>query len=240
MSDWRIQHGKVMADFMAYINENTTDFVLKGGTALYLCYNLDRFSEDIDLDGRAKGLIDLTAGFCEKYGYSFRTAKDTQTVERCFVNYGNEGKPLKVEASFRRREIPENETDRVNGILVYRIEPLCVMKINAYAGRDKIRDLYDVTFICNRYFDNLSSQTVALLRGAVEYKGIEQFDFIIKDQDDDLIDSEKLAVDFLNMHDRLGLLYSEDESQRLAETVSGLEKHGDCSNKSDFQNNMTL
>ena len=27
---------------------------LKGGTALLLCYGLDRFSEDIDLDGRKK------------------------------------------------------------------------------------------------------------------------------------------------------------------------------------------
>ena len=228
MSNWRVQHGKVINDFMAYLNEKTADFILKGGTALYLCYDLDRFSEDIDLDGRAKGLIALVDGFCEKYGYSSRVAKDTETVERCFVNYGNEGKPLKIEASFRRREIPESETDRVNGILVYRIEPLCVMKTNAYAGRDKIRDLYDVTFICNRYFDSLFPQTVALLRGAVEYKGIEQFDFIIKDQQDDLIDSEKLSIDFLNMYDKLGLLYSEDESRSLAETISGLDENGDA------------
>ena len=219
MSDWRIQHGKVISDFMAYLNGQTNGFVLKGGTALYLCYNLDRFSEDIDLDGRAKGLIDLVSGFCEKYGYPFRIAKQTDVVEKCFVNYGNEGKPLKIEASFRRKEIPENETDRINGILVYRIEPLCVMKTNAYAGRDKIRDLYDVTFICNRYFDSLSPQTVALVRGAVEYKGVEQFDFIVKDQHDELIDNEKLASDFLNMYDRLGLLYSEEESRSLNETL---------------------
>jgi len=89
-------------------------------------------------------LPDFVSGFCAKYGYSYRVAKDTGTVERCFVNYGNEGKPLKIEASFRRKEIPKEETDRINGILVYRIEPLCVMKVNAYAGRDKIRDLFDV------------------------------------------------------------------------------------------------
>ena len=164
------------------------------------------------------------SGFCAKYGYSYRVAKDTGTVERCFVNYGNEGKPLKIEASFRRKEIPKEETDRINGILVYRIEPLCVMKVNAYAGRDKIRDLFDVTFICGRYFDSLSPQTVALLRGAVEYKGIEQFDFVIKDQKDELIDSGKLAVDFLSMFERLGLLYSEEESRGLSETVLHLDE----------------
>jgi hypothetical protein len=81
------------------------------------------------------------------------------------------------------------------------------MKINAYTNRDKIRDLYDVTFICKRFFDQLSLQTIALLRSAVEYKGIEQFDFLIKDQQDELIDNKKLAEDFLDMYDRLGLLY---------------------------------
>ena len=207
MTDWREPHGKVMADFMDWLNKNTGSFILKGGTALYLCYGLDRFSEDIDLDGRTKGLKDFVSGFCEAYGYSFRVAKETDTVERCMVNYGNEGKPLKIEASYRRREIGEDETQLVDGILVYKIEPLCIMKINAYTNRDKIRDLYDVTFICKQYYDQLSPQTVALLRSAVEYKGIEQFDYIIKDQHDELIDSDKLSDDFLAMYDRLGLLY---------------------------------
>ena len=207
MTQWRISHDRAITDFAAWLNAKSDNFILKGGTALYLCYGLDRFSEDIDLDGREKGLETLVAGFCEACGYSFRVAKKTETVERCFVHYGNEGKPLKIEASFRRKTIDPAETQIVNGILVYNIEPLCIMKINAYTNRDKIRDLYDVTFICKRFFDLLSPQTIALLRSAVEYKGIEQFDFLIKDQQDELIDSGKLAEDFLDMYDRLGLLY---------------------------------
>ncbi len=70
------------------------------------------------------------------------------------------------------------------------------MKINAYTNRDKIRDLYDVTFIYSNYSDHLSHQTVALLRSAVEYKGLEQFDYIIQNQEDELIDSNKLSEDF--------------------------------------------
>jgi predicted nucleotidyltransferase component of viral defense system len=213
MKDWRVSHGKVIADFMLYLNSQTDKFVLKGGTALYLCYALDRFSEDIDLDGRAKGLIELVSGFCEKYGYKYRVAKQTDTVQRCMIHYGNEGKPLKIEASYRRREIDVSETQFVNGILVYGIEELCVMKINAYTSRDKIRDLYDVTFICKQYFSRLSPQTIALLRNAIEYKGIEQFDFIIKDQSDELIDNDKLAEDFLAMYNRLGLLYDHSEAE---------------------------
>jgi hypothetical protein len=45
------------------------------------------------------------------------------------------------------------------------------------------------------------------MRSAVEYKGLEHFDYIIKDQHDDLIDNEKLSEDFLEMYDRLGLMY---------------------------------
>jgi hypothetical protein len=115
------------------------------------------------------------------------------------------------------------ETETVNGIKVYGIEPLCVMKVNAYAGRDKIRDLYDVTFICNHYYDRLSPQTVALMRGAVEYKGIAQFDYVVRSQPDELIDSDKLASDFLSMYDRLGLLLEEKE-QKFLETGSESSK----------------
>jgi hypothetical protein len=215
MRDWRKRHGEVIVSFVRYLNAKTDDFILKGGAALYLCYNLDRFSEDIDLNGKVKGLAAVVDGYCAEKGYSYRTAKDTATVERCFINYGNVGKPLKIEASYRRMEIPSEETEMVNGIRVYGIEPLCVMKINAYSGRDKIRDLYDVTFICNNYFDRLSPQTIALLRGAVEHKGIAQFDYVVRNQPDELIDSDKLASDFLTMYNRLGLLLDENERELL-------------------------
>jgi predicted nucleotidyltransferase component of viral defense system len=223
--DWRKQHGEVIASFMKYLNAKANDYILKGGTALYLCYELDRFSEDIDLDGKQKGLISLVDNYCVDNNYSYRVAKDTATVERCFIHYGNVGRPLKIEASYRRREIPAEEVEVINGIWVYGIEPLCVMKTGAYAGRDKIRDLYDVTFILNNFIDRLSSPTIALVRSAVEYKGIAQFDYVVRDQPDELIDNDKLAEDFLHMYERLGLLLDEDEHTLLdADYSSGLEE----------------
>ena len=215
MKDWRTQHGEVIASFVRFLNEKSNDYILKGGTALYLCYNLDRFSEDIDLDGRAKGLTALVDRYCAENRFLYRVAKDTATVERSFINYGNDGHPLKIEASYRRAEIPENETEMINGITVYGIDPLCVMKTGAYAGRDKIRDLYDVTFIFNNYYDRLSPQTISLLRNTVDYKGIAQFDYVVKNQPDVLIDSDKLADDFLKMFDLLGLLLDENERELL-------------------------
>ena len=220
MTDWRPEHSKTIYAFLDYLNQNSNDFILKGGTALLTCYKLDRFSEDIDLDGKNKGIEEIVKGFCDMYGFAYRIAKDTDTVKRYMVNYGNTGKPLKVEVSFRRKEIGTDETTRINGILVYNINTLCIMKTNAYASRDKIRDLYDVSFICNHYFNQLSSQTIALLRTAIEYKGIEQFDYIVREQQDELIDQGKLADDFLSMYDKLGLLYNEKEKT----IVASLEK----------------
>lgn len=76
MKDWRKKHGSVISAFMKYLNKKTGNFVLKGGTALQLCYRLDRFSEDIDLDGREKGLAALVDGFCVENGYSYRLARN--------------------------------------------------------------------------------------------------------------------------------------------------------------------
>ena len=215
MSDWKIQHGKAIISFMECLNAKTGSFTLKGGTALYLCYELDRFSVNIDLDGSEKGIVTFVEEFCKKNGYSYRVAKDTATVERCMVDYGNLGKPLKIEVSYRRKVIPDEETVIINGIKVYDIDPLCGMKINAYSGRDRIRDLYDLTFIFNNYYDRLSPQTIALLRGAVAHKGIAQFDYVVRNQPDELIDSEKLADDFLKMFDQLGLMIDESERELL-------------------------
>jgi hypothetical protein len=239
MSDWKIEHGKVINDFLKYMNNKTDDFILKGGTALLTCYKLDRFSEDIDLDGKNKNIVDYVRSFCDTAGYKFRIAKDTDTVKRYMINYGNSSKPLKVEVSFRRTNIPENETTKINGIAVYNIDSLSIMKANAYTARDKIRDLYDVSFICNNYFEKLSPQTVSVIRNAIEYKGIEQFDYIIRQNEDELIDTAKLANDFLDMYDKLGLLYDSEE-KKLFDELAKSEQNNMKQEIKNEQETMTI
>jgi predicted nucleotidyltransferase component of viral defense system len=138
------------------------------------------------------------------------------------VNYEhnkNPIKPLTIEASFRRKMIPSGEITMINGISVYQIEPLCLMKATAYAARDKIRDLYDLSYICNNFFDELSSQTLLTVRNAIEYKGIEQYDYLVKQTKDELIDVVKLGDDFLKMYDKLGLLYDSGDKQIFDEVI---------------------
>jgi hypothetical protein len=85
------------------------------------------------------------------------------------------------------------------------INTLCVKLSNAYIGRDRIRDLYDVCFICKNYWNELSPNSQEALRNAVFQKGFEQFDYIIATQSDELIDNDKLASDFLKAYEILDI-----------------------------------
>jgi predicted nucleotidyltransferase component of viral defense system len=194
-------------------NINKRPFIIKGGTALMKCYNLDRISEDVDFDcdnsllnENRELLLKSVNNLCREFSDGYiRIAKDTPTTQRIMLHYGG-ARPLKIETSYRRKNIPEDETAIINDIRTYKINPLCQLKTAAYLGRDKIRDLYDITFIIDRYWDNLNEETIADLRRAFEYKDIAQFDYLLATQDDSLIDKAKLEDRFLSAFDKVGLL----------------------------------
>lgn len=214
MQEWKYKHGLVIKQALEYINSKSDDFILKGGTALKQCYGLDRFSEDIDLDSQNREIEKYIKEFCEKNKYTYNAKKDTDTVKRYMINYGNESKPLKIEISYRKKEIDPYTCDKVNGINVYDIDTIAAMKANAYSSRNKIRDLYDVTFICNNYLDELSEHSKLQIQEAMLSKGLDYFDYIIENQDDELIDKEKLVEDFLNAWDKIGLNTDPEERER--------------------------
>ena len=216
----RAAHEKVINALLVELNKSTGDYVLKGGTALMECYGLNRFSEDIDLDSNnhefITGFIDA---FCKNNGYVYRVAKDTATVKRFMIPYSaeQEDRLLKVEISYRRGAIDSSLYHKVNGINVYNIDTLCVLKTNAYAQRDKLRDLYDVTYIINNYIDQLSASTIENTRNAVFQKGIEQFDYLTASQSDELINNDTLAENFLMMYERLGLEQESNETSMASQ-----------------------
>ena len=151
--DWQTNHGNFIEAFLLFLNKQTDQFVLKGGTAW----------------------------FCVNHGVNFRVAKDTATVKRCIIDYGNDVHPLKIEVSYRNKNLGLEEASKdwtqIHGIKVYDIDALARMKAMAYQGRDKIRDLYDLSFIVNNFSDGLSHQTKGMIRDTLSYKGIEQFDY---------------------------------------------------------------
>lgn len=217
VKEWQTNHGNFIHAFLLLLNKQTDQFVLKGGTALSLCYGLDRFSEDIDLDGRKQDIKEIVKRFSGNHGISYRVAKDTPTVKRCIIDYGNNLHPLKIEVSYRNKNLDLEEASKdwtqINGIKVYGIDALARMKAMAYQGRDKIRDLYDLSFIVNNFYDDLSHQSKGMIRDTLSYKGIEQFDYLVATQQDPLIDKDRLAEGFLKMHEKLGLLMDKEEQE---------------------------
>ena len=210
-------HLAAIRTVLSALNEKKDNpYVLKGGTALSLCYGLNRFSEDIDLDcagrtSRTSRFFRELAAVADREGFFLRHAKDTATTGRVFLDYGNSGRPLKIEVSYRRADIAEGLVCRRNGILVYTLDELASLKAGAYLGRDKIRDLYDICFLCTHYFDHLSEGTKVQFREAFTCKDLEQFDYLIANQRDELIDPDVLADMCLNSFDRLGLLSAEED-----------------------------
>lgn len=214
MEDWMYEHEKVLKDVLKYINSKTDDFVLKGGTALKQCYNLNRFSEDIDFDSNNKDIEKYIKDFCEKNGYTYNKKKDTETTKRFMVNYGNDEKPLKVEVSYRKKNLDQINRETINGIEVYDIDTIATLKSVAYSNRNKIRDLHDICYIINNFYDRLTDESKFQLQETLLTKGLDNYDYLVMNNDDPLIDTDKLLEDFLTAWDRIGLETSQDEKTK--------------------------
>ena len=210
-TNWQTAHRKVIIDFLTFLNKESDQFVLKGGTALYVCYGLDRFSEDIDLDSTKRDIKECVRRFCSAYNYEVTVTKDTNLVKRCMINYGQDDHRLKIEVSYRQIAISPDDIKTIHSIRVYSIDRLAQLKASAYQNRDKIRDLYDLSFICIEYFNELSEQTKNVVRDALMNKGLDQLDYLLHTQNDPLIDCDKLLINFLTMHEKLGLLVDKND-----------------------------
>ena len=85
------EHLEVMTEICHHFNRKRMPMVLKGGTALKLCYGLDRFSEDLDFDcAKSLNLESSIAAVFAQLGKTqanlrnpeISVTKDTQTVKR--------------------------------------------------------------------------------------------------------------------------------------------------------------
>ncbi len=206
MNDWHESHRAVEREFLGFIGSDS-GLVLKGGTALMLCYGLPRFSEDLDFDAAASEIstIARVEAFCRARDYDCHIKKDTDTVQRCTVHYGGV-KPLKIETSYRRAQIDPAEVAVVGGITTYKLPVLAQMKLGAYLGRERLRDLFDVSFIVNEHWDDLPVDVRRSFTYALQAKGLERFDAVLADQEDELVDTDALAEAFLRAYERAGLL----------------------------------
>lgn len=210
--NWKKQHSDLMWEFLTYLNSQTDQFILKGGTSLYLFYGLDRFSEDLDFDGltsKAK-IRPFALKFAKIKEFKIREAKNTGYGERYFIYYGDDFQ-LKIETSTRSKSINPALFSKQREVLVYDIDPLANLKKQAFSGRDRIRDLYDVLFIVINHWDNLSLTTQNLYLETLKSDGYTKYDHLIKNEVSDgvpkdiLIDLAKLDNNLIATFEKLGL-----------------------------------
>jgi len=167
--------------------------VLKDRTALMMCYGLDRFSEDIDLDMLSSDktvMQNILQKYCSKTGYTFRTAKQTNTADRYSFHYCDTQK-IKIEESHRKVASKRN-IKKFNGIQVYDIDTLCILQKGAYDNRLRFRDLYDLVFICNNYWNELSPVVKSGVLESLSRDVLERFDYLIRQEHYEYIDVKKL------------------------------------------------
>ena len=154
--------------------------VIHGGTAIWRCYQGNRFSEDIDVyikkdEERINKLFDglRKKGFqIEKKRIKENSLYSTLKFNELIVRF---------EALFKVIKNPflkEYETSEGNLINVFTLAPeeLINEKIVAYSKRRKIRDLYDIFFLLKQVKE--SKQLKEKLR-----KFIKNFDIPLDEQD---------------------------------------------------------
>lgn len=151
--------------------------ILKSGTALKLCYDLDRFSEDLDFDcAKALNLEASIEDVFKQLGKNkphlrnpvIDITKDTQTVRRYRMVYASDIN-LKLETSLRGTP---NDDDLVirNGILTYKIARLIEQKLSALAGRTAARDLHDVVFLYEKFPSDFTEDSLADIQYLYEHQ----------------------------------------------------------------------
>jgi predicted nucleotidyltransferase component of viral defense system len=195
-----------MNEFLDYLYSQTDRFIFKGGSALYKFYGLDRFSEDLDFDSEKGNIANIVRNFCKHKGLDVPTErKDTHKGQKYFIYYGIKGQTLKIETSLRNKNIDKRFIKHVNKYRVYDINVLTIQKIDAYRNRDKIRDLYDICFIVIHHLSKLLPEIREELISAISQKGIQQYEYVIKEQNDEFIDKNKLLDMVLDAFEKLGL-----------------------------------
>jgi predicted nucleotidyltransferase component of viral defense system len=132
-----------LADLVYSVEESA---VLHGGTAIWRCYNGNRFSEDLDFYAPAKKLDGLPEKARERR-IEVRKFKKTENLLFARLTNGEAAVRLEVNFTARKKGIA-TQFEKVDGsvmqVLSLSPEDLILEKIAAYRSRRLVRDVYDV------------------------------------------------------------------------------------------------
>lgn len=124
--------------------------IIHGGTAIWRCYNGNRFSEDIDAYiPKDINKINIFFNSLEKKGFRIIKKRIKENSIYSEIMIGDTS--LRFEATFqiKKASLRKYETSESFFINIFTLSPeeLIIEKVNAYLKRKKIRDLYDIFFL---------------------------------------------------------------------------------------------
>ncbi len=139
-----------------YLNRDLQNILgFKGGTSLYMFYNLDRFSTDLDLNCLAEDL-DVEALNKVFQDYEIQDYSNKRNTWFWLLSYQKTQMKIKIEIS--KRDYPDTyETKDLLGIPIKVMTKDCMFahKLCAITDRSKLqnRDLYDTYFMLKNGFE---------------------------------------------------------------------------------------
>jgi predicted nucleotidyltransferase component of viral defense system len=210
-SEYQIQKTILMSNIAEEISsDEKSALILKGGTALLLCYNLPRFSTDLDYDGVSYD-VDIVKNIengVKKSGLTISdviTKKNTDTVKR-FMLHCEETPfdPLKIEISLRNKDVILNDKNcftKLNDIIVYKISHLAAFKVNAFLNRTTARDVFDLAFLIDKYPDAISDMHIKSSCEKFKSVGMGYYENLMKS--DEIIKNIDYETILLKLHENL-------------------------------------
>jgi len=201
-------HELVMQTICESFLKKKLPMVLKGGTALKLCYDLDRFSEDLDFDSakplKLESSIEDVFSQLGKGQPKFRKpeislTKKTETVRRYRVTYADNVN-LKIETSLRGTPDDKDITE-INGILTYKISVLIKQKLSALQGRTTARDLHDVIYLYETYYDDFGDEEKASMQDLYDTQSTILDRFNPAYDEDTILSISDLLADLMKLID---------------------------------------
>jgi len=172
------------------------------------CYGLPRYSTDLDYDGYNYNfdiMNDIKSVFNSKgLGLNgINVKKNTDTVKRFMIHYKEaENNPIKLEVSFRNIDgvdFIKGNCALINGINTYNINFLTANKIDAFLKRTAARDIFDASFLLQRYPESFTKELIEKCKNKMSGIGLNQMENIIKN--DEILkdfDCENILVNFEN------------------------------------------
>jgi predicted nucleotidyltransferase component of viral defense system len=202
------EHELVMTALCQGFHKKALPMVLKGGTALKLCYGLDRFSEDLDFDSmkplNLEHSIEEIFSQLGKGQPKFRKpeislTKKTDTVRRYRIVYGDSVN-LKIETSLRGTP-DDKDIIELNGILTYKVSALIKQKLRALQGRTTARDFHDVVFLYANFYDEFGDEQKATIVDLYNNQDSVLSRFNSAYGEDPVLTTTDLLTDLMNLID---------------------------------------